>query len=52
MLKLGLESGSQEVLDAMNKGNNLARSSDALKIFEAGWCCNICLSPVWHSSGD
>lgn len=31
MLKLGLESGSQEVLDAMNKGNNLARSSDALK---------------------
>ena len=31
MLKLGLESGSQAVLNAMNKGNNLERSSRALK---------------------
>jgi radical SAM superfamily enzyme YgiQ (UPF0313 family) len=31
MLKLGLESGSQAVLDAMQKGNNLAWSSAALK---------------------
>jgi len=31
MLKLGLESGSQEILDAMKKGNSLAESSDALK---------------------
>jgi hypothetical protein len=31
MLKLGLESGSQAVLDAMQKGNNLVWSSTALK---------------------
>lgn len=31
MLKLGLESGNQAVLDAMQKGNNLSWSSDALK---------------------
>jgi hypothetical protein len=31
MLKLGLESGSQEVLDAMQKGNSLYCSSTALK---------------------
>lgn len=31
MLKLGLESGSQTVLDAMKKGNELSRSSGALK---------------------
>lgn len=31
MLKLGLESGSQAVLDAMQKGNNLGSSSAALR---------------------
>jgi hypothetical protein len=31
MLKLGLESGSQIVLDSMQKGNNVEWSSDALK---------------------
>ena len=31
MLKLGLESGSQTVLDSMQKGNNVEWSSDSLK---------------------
>jgi radical SAM superfamily enzyme YgiQ (UPF0313 family) len=31
MLKLGLESGSQDILDAMNKGINLAMAAEVLK---------------------
>lgn len=35
MLKLGLESGSQDVLDAMNKGINLAMAAEVLKALKS-----------------
>jgi hypothetical protein len=55
MLKLGLESGSQAVLDAMKKGNNLAWSSDALRSLKlAGIATYVYLlfGTPWETEAD